>query len=58
MLHKVRGSQEARPMFDPCEDVREGAQSVQEIWLVHELKASREGGPMFAPRKDLPFCGD
>ena len=31
MLHKVRGSREARPMFDPREDVREGAQSVQEI---------------------------
>ena len=57
MLYELRESQEARLMFDPCIDVRERAQSVQEIRVLHELRESREGGPMFDPRKHVLFCG-
>ena len=58
MLYELRESQEARPMFDPCEDVRECAQLVWEMPVLHESRESQEGGPMFDPHKDVLFCGD
>ena len=40
MLYEVRGSREARPMFDHLKHVWERAQSVQENQVLHKLRES------------------